>query len=487
MTCQSPESRNSDKKINLLILMADQMQARILEPDSPCVTPNLDKLLARGVRFENAYTSNPVCSPARAGIMTGLLPHNHGVLTVTHCADKDQSCLRTEHPHWAQRLQADGYDTAYFGKWHVENTESPSDFGWNKDFSRHSDPFKKRVVANKNSPEDITGKKIIIPGYKETFFYGVTDTPAEKRAMGVGTALTLEYLDEACDKPDDPWCCFVSFSEPHDPFICSSDARKLYNSEAFELPDNFDPEHQAHMPGLYRKSAAIFKGLTEQEKREAMACYYASITEIDRLFGKILDMVEAKGQMEDTLVVVMSDHGELLGAHGLYCKNFSAFEEVYNIPFVFAGPAIKEDVVSDARIGSHDFCPTILEYMGLEAIESPDSKSFAELLSNPDATDNFQDGYAESFGSRIYLTQRVIWNGPWKYIFNGFDYDELYNLEDDPFELNNLAADSQYEDKLHEMAKLMWQKIKATGDRALLNMHYAPLRLVPCGPHVVNE
>jgi arylsulfatase A-like enzyme len=153
------------KNPNLLILMTDQMQERVLDPESPCITPNLDKLAAGGVRFKNAYSSNAVCSPARAGIMTGLLPHNHGVLTVTHCADKDQSCLRTDKPHWAQKVQAAGYDTAYFGKWHVENTECPTPFGWNIDFSMHSENYQRKAEKSKSAKGNITeGKKISIPG-----------------------------------------------------------------------------------------------------------------------------------------------------------------------------------------------------------------------------------------------------------------------------------------------------------------------------------
>ena len=115
---------------NILFLMTDQMQGRVLEPDNPCQTPYLDRLAARGVRFRRAYTPNAVCSPARASLMTGLLPHNHGVLYVEHTVDDDQAVLRTEHPHWAEWLTANGYRTGYFGKWHVERSNELSRFGW---------------------------------------------------------------------------------------------------------------------------------------------------------------------------------------------------------------------------------------------------------------------------------------------------------------------------------------------------------------------
>lgn len=115
---------------NILFLMTDQMQANVLEEGHPCLTPNFDRLAEEGVTFTRAYTPNAVCSPARASLMTGLLPHNHGVLAVTHTSDEDQNCLRTDKPHWAQKLREAGYRTGYFGKWHVERTNRLELFGW---------------------------------------------------------------------------------------------------------------------------------------------------------------------------------------------------------------------------------------------------------------------------------------------------------------------------------------------------------------------
>ena len=102
---------SATRRPNILFLMTDQMQAAVLEPGHPCLTPHFDQLAQRGVRVQHAYTPNAVCSPARASLMTGLLPHNHGVLSVTHTMDDDQLNLRTDKPHWAQRLDANGYRT----------------------------------------------------------------------------------------------------------------------------------------------------------------------------------------------------------------------------------------------------------------------------------------------------------------------------------------------------------------------------------------
>ena len=118
---------------NILLFVPDGMQGRAQEPGGPVHTPNFDSVAQRGVQFTRAVTPLPTCSPARASIMTGLLPHNHGMTTVEHTVDPDQSLLRMDKPHWAQRLVEAGYRTGYFGKWHVEQTSRLEQFGWQVD------------------------------------------------------------------------------------------------------------------------------------------------------------------------------------------------------------------------------------------------------------------------------------------------------------------------------------------------------------------
>src|SRR5690554_6548051 len=134
----------TNKKLpNILFLMCDQLQAEVLKKDSNCLTPNIDRLLSRGLQFERAYTPNAVCSPARASLMTGLLPHNHGVLQVTHTVDDDQCNLREHFPHWAESLVEKGYTTGYFGKWHIERSNDLKKFGWQINGSVHSQLYHK--------------------------------------------------------------------------------------------------------------------------------------------------------------------------------------------------------------------------------------------------------------------------------------------------------------------------------------------------------
>lgn len=471
---------------NILFLMADQMQSRVLDSDHICRTPNLDRLAQRGVRFTHAYTPNNICSPSRASLMTGLMPHNHGVLEVLYPKVPDLHALRTDKPHWAQRLVDAGYRTGYFGKWHVERGNDLNQFGWQVDGGHAGALFRSAV-------EEELGDEPLEPpcdpalyleapvGYGPHLFYGVTDRPAAARSMGITTTLAQRFLQDATQGMQ-PWCCFVSFVEPHDPFIAQRDVYESYAAQELPPPPNADDD-LADRPGLYRRAQGIWRQLDEAQKRTARACYYASITEIDAQFGRLLDLLEESGQLDNTIIVMTSDHGDLLGAHGLFFKDISAFEEIYRVPLLVSGPGIATGAACAGRVGLHDLCPTLLELAGCEPFSVPDSRSCVDLLRDPaQVPAEWTRGYAEYYGNRHRVTQRVVWDGPWKFVFNGFDFDELYNLDDDPWEMVNLAADPRHAEDVQRMMRLYWHYARTTGDTPLAETLYPALRLGAVGP-----
>lgn len=471
---------------NILFLMADQMQARVLEAGHVCQTPCLDRLAGEGVRFTRAYTPNNICSPTRASIMTGLLPHNHGVLEVLYPNEPHMHALLPDKEHFARRLAAAGYSTGYFGKWHVERTNQLNHFGWQVDGGQFSPRYRqlaKEVLGDELlRPECDPAVYITGPtGYGPHLLCGVTDRPAEQRSMGLATTLALRYLEEAV-KGAAPWCCFLSLQEPHDPFIATRSVHEHYARQDIPPPPNAD-DSLADRPGLYRRAQGIWQQLSEAEKRAARTCYFASISEIDAQFARVVDFLEGTGQLDDTIVVMMSDHGDLLGAHGLFFKDISAFEEIFNVPFIVRGPGVEAGALCDGRVGLHDLCPTVLELAGCDPLAESDARSFVELLQRPDkAGAEWSRGYAEYYGNRHRLTQKVVWDGKWKFVFNGFDFDELYDLDADPWEMKNLAQDPDYEEQVVQMTKLFWEYAHRTGDSPLAETLYPALRLGVVGP-----
>jgi len=474
------------KRPNILLFLPDATAAHVVRPGSDCLTPNIDRVAARGLRFDRAHTVLPTCSPARASLMTGMLPHNHGVLQVEHCVDDDQSVLRAQYPHWAQQLSAGGYRTGYFGKWHIERTNRVEDFGWQVNGCDEGAAFR-GVGAGKEGAETLLNEQSFAKyttgpdGYNTVMHYGVTDTPTSERRFARITDKALDFLAEAAQ--DSPWACCVSFSAPNTPLIAGRTAFEQYDVDAITLPENLHDE-LAGSPGLYRREKRVFADLTERQWRELRAVYYALVTEVDQQLGRLLDQLEETGQLDNTIVIMASDHGRYVGAHGFDNHNFAAFEEAYNIPLVIAGPGVAQGQVTNALVGLHDLCPTIIELAGAQPLAISDARSFVPLLADPTGQEaDYDTGFAEFHGTRFVLTQRVLWHGPWKFVFNGFDEDELYNLNEDPGELRNLAGDPAYAARVRELMALVWGYINRSNDRALMGTHYLPMRFAAVGPN----
>lgn len=469
---------------NILLFIADGLRGQTLAPGAEVVAPHVRALAARGVQIVNAYTPLPTCSPARASLMTGLLPHNHGVLQVEHVVDADQCVLRADKPHWAQRLRAVGYQTAYFGKWHIERSLRLADYGWEigqlLGQEEHRNLSEQGMRSTSALDPALSRYHRGPQGYNDTLHYGVTDAPLAARGISAPTDAALGFLADA--PADRPWCCVASYYEPNEAMVVGREAYELYDSEKLILPSNLRDD-LSDRPNLYRRQQQIFAELDDDEWRRALACYYGRISEIDLQLGRLIAALAARGQLDDTIVVFTADHGKYVGSHGFEAHNVGAFEEIYNIPLVVAGPGIAQGLQTAARVGLHDLCPTLCVLAGAEAVDVPDSRSYASLLRDPWACEaQFDSGYAEYHGTRFPLAQRIYWEGDWKFVFNGFDFDELYNLAIDPGETCNLAA-SEPERVCHMMHQI-WARIEATGDHALLNTHYYSMRFAAVGPKI---
>ena len=319
-------------------------------------------------------------------------------------------------------------------------------------------------------------------GYNDTLKYAVTDVPADDRAIGGPAGLARDWLGE---RDEQPWCCVVSYYEPNESLIVGRDAYEQYDVENLKLPETLRDD-LSDRPNIYQRDQQIWQDVSDDEWRKILACYYGRITELDGQVKRVLDKLEETGALENTVVIFTADHGRYVGGHGLEAHNFGAFEEIYAIPLVIAGPGVVEGVSTDALVGFHDIGPTILDLAGAEQLDVSDSASFAELLSDPSGGRD-RSGYAEYFGSRFRLTQRIYWEDEWKFVFNGFDFDELYNLVEDPLETRNLASIPEHADRVKHMMTGIWRRMHETGDTTLLNSHYHSMRFAAVGPNTGNE
>lgn len=461
---------------NLLFLMTDGQRADTVEPSTLCQTPHLDRLAARGVRFERCYAPNPICSPTRASLMTGLLPHSHGMVDCTHTVEPYRAELKTGLPFWSQTLQAAGYHTAYLGKWHIERSLQLERFGF--DTYEVEGYHKLKGLVERDDEMQVRGV-VRQKGYRDFLLYGVVDGPVEATPEYQLYSDAIKLLRKVAQEPDRPWAMFVSSEGPHEPWVVPRNYYERYDPADIPQPPSFE-DNLADRPGIYRLLQGVWSQLEWPQFAQAIACYYAFCSLVDEQVGRILAALEETGQLENTLVVFTADHGDYTGAHRLFLKGVAAFEDAYRIPLILSGPGIPIGRQVDQIVSLVDLAPTLVQLT--TGGEFPCyGRSLLPLLDSEEPEWS-SEAFAEFHGQRFFYTQRVLWRDNLKYVFNGFDVDELYDLAADPYEMHNLALEPAYRPALEEMAGRMWEIARQTDDFNLYQAQYGMFRFAPVGP-----
>lgn len=468
---------------NLLFLMTDQQRADTVAQGGPCLTPNLQALAREGADLGRCYAPNPICSPTRASLFTGLLPHAHGMVDVTHAVPATRADLAPGLEFWTSRLKAAGYRVGYFGKWHVERSDELERFG----IDEYEVELRLTGLPVHDAPLD-PRVEIDQPGYRRFLLAGVTDAPVAETPEARLVDRGLAFLrDAAADER--PWALFVATEAPHDPYVAPREHYERYDPADIALPASF-ADDLVGRPAIYRRIAAAWDQLDEGRVRQAIACYYAACSLVDDQFGRLLEALDASGAADDTYVVFTSDHGDYLGAHGMFLKGVAPFEEAYRVPLLVRGPGIAPGTRVEEPVSLLDLGPTLTRLLLGEGFGGH-GRDLSGLLmggarpagAGGGSEPGLSQAYAEFHGQRLGYTQRIVWRGRYKYVFNGFDADELYDLEADPHELRNLAGEPDAREVLKEMASHMWRVVRETGDDTLGKAEYGMFRFAPVGPN----
>ncbi|OYN89518.1 sulfatase-like hydrolase/transferase [Parenemella sanctibonifatiensis] len=237
---------------------------------------------------------------------------------------------------------------------------------------------------------------------------------------------------------DQPWVSYIGPLGPHDPYQPPQEFLDQYDPDAIHLEDSFaDP--MTDKPALYRRIRDRFDQLTEPEHREALRHYLAFCSYEDALFGEVVAAVAESGQLDDTIFIYLSDHGDYAGDHGLWCKGLPAFTSAYHVPLVIGGRPIQaanRGGVVDAAVSLMDIGPTLLELCGAELAHPMSGRSLVPALTGEPIAE--RDLLLATEGNETYGNQRILLAGDWKLVVNMFDRDELYHLATDPGEMKNL-------------------------------------------------
>ena len=484
---------------NVLIIMTDQQRwdAMGCAGNMEVKTPNMDRLAKEGVRFSNAYSLCPVCVPARTSILTGRTIFNTKVLGNNDIENEDVPNLST----FDQILSSSGYHTEYYGKWHApykfaskyNNIVKTTGRSKEANVPTTVDGFRKYLdeigfPARKHRGNELIDKMSLRPYIPLPIdgHYGIREeeTQAGKKAKGgakdpmdsqasnFGTlqgppngSLAAYEGHEALEalkqmKPGKPFSLTCSFGPPHPPFVVPEKYATLYKIDQLSVPGSIS-DSLLNAPYQRGKTPFDKRFQNPQMIQQMKSVYYGMVSQVDEWVGKLLDELDRKDLSQNTLVIFVSDHGEMMGDHGLNSK-MKMYEGSVHVPLIMRLPGvIPVGTVVNTPVSHHDLFASILDYTGMKVPES-DGRSLRLLIDGQSDPVN----YAVSvWGAINNGGPFMIRKGDWKLITflqmadkKQNSTNALYNLKSDPLEMNNLIGSNPDKAKYKKIS----DELKAT-------------------------
>ena len=418
------------KKYNFLFLLADDQRADSIHAygNNYIQTPNLDKLIARGFSFRQNYclgsNGGAVCVPSRAMINSGRSYFN---------VDSRMTGVKI----MPELLRENGYTTFATGKWH--NKE--------ESFLRGFEIGKALYFGGM---ADHTKVPVVDLGPEGTF---VNKRVGEKFSSELFTNAAIEFLENY--KEDKPFYAYIAYTAPHDPRNPPMKYRQMYYKNRPPLPKNFKPQHpfdNGHMVGRDENLAPWPR--TEEVIRDQLAEYYGLVTHLDEHIGRVTEALRKSRHADNTIIIYAADHGLALGSHGLLGKQ-SIYEHSMGCPLVFAGPGIPKGGSTKAFSYLLDIFPTVCGLTGLQVPPGVEGKDLRPIW------EGRADGVRDSVFLSFSKIQRSVRDKRWKLIrYPQINHTQLFDLENDPDELNNLADEPSQAGRIKQMLQQLkgWQQ-----------------------------
>lgn len=453
VACQQQGNKQAEQKgqekPNILFLFADDQRFNTIHAlgNDEIITPNLDKLVQNGTTFENAYIngsySGAVSMPSRAMLLTG---RNLNSL------ERQGRVIPDEHKLIGATLRENGYNCFGTGKWHNGKAAFNRCFNYGKEIflggmddhwntplfnydstgEYENSRYKTESPCCRNDLDTLSGSHL---------YSGIHSTDVFSDAV-------INFLDNY--NSEKPFFVYCSYMAPHDPRTMPQKYLDMYDTSDISIPPNFMPEHPFDNGQLViRDEELAGKPRKKAEVKLHIRDYYAMITHIDERIGTIIKKLEETGQLENTLIIFCGDNGLALGQHGLMGKQ-NLYEHSIHVPLVFSGPGVEKGVKRQDFVYLFDIYPTICKKLGFEIPSSVQGKSFYHAFNNPDTITRPVMYYAyRSF-------QRAVRKDEYKFILyhvNDMKTKQLFNIKSDPWEMDNLANEPEYQDKLEQLEK----------------------------------
>jgi uncharacterized sulfatase len=442
---------------NVLFIATDDLNVNLgCYGDTRVETPNLDRLAARGVRFDRAYCQFPLCNPSRVSLLTGLRPDTLQVYDL-------QTNFRSKRPRAVtlpQLFKENGYFSTRVGK--IFHYGVPRQIG----SGGMDDPDSWDMAINPRGRDKDEEAKIhvLTRGTGTTLGFAMSwldmEGSDDEQTDGRGVAEANRLLARFA-KSKQPFFLGMGFYRPHTPFVATKKWFAKYPKDSITLP-TWPADDLADVPDVALTIRPPDYGLPESDLKDSVRAYWASVSCLDAQVGQLMETLERLGLASNTIVVFLSDHGYLLGEHGQWQKQL-LFEESVRVPLIMAGPGITGRGASPRTVELLDIYPTLVELCGLpKPRQKLEGKSLMPWLENPDAQRNrpaysqVQRGTDQSRKQSVVMG-RSVRTERWRYTEwnDGKNGRELYDHENDPHEFTNLADEPKHAEKVAEMKELL--------------------------------
>lgn len=477
-----------NKKPNIIVIMADEMKATAshLYGNDFCKTPALERLAKDGVLYEYAYTPHPLCVPARISLWTSTFPHSHKKMTNQNLIGDNYNAFKL----WKDM----GYHTALIGKNHCFEKD---------DYDNLFDTWCEIGHIGLKNVRPIKGMDWVVPVDKineatairynmplktPAVEYAFTDYPEENYTSNVIAKQTDKFLE---DRGDEPFALWVSIPDPHMPFEAPERYKDIYNKDTMMMPPWSDDEY-AKMP---ERTKVLYEMLNMKENPSSdvinvMTTYYAMVEMLDDAIGSILDSLDRLGLKENTIVVFCADHGDFIGEHMMVNKGGAFYDCLTRIPLIVSYPNSGiSGKIDTSMTNLIDIVPTILKLQNVAIPEEFQGRPLPTITDEYPRDRTYSEyGAGEEFFTMDELQSKKVTHGlkpfrdslvkreaegkrkmvrtkNWKFIYDPMgDSAELYDMVNDPWELNNVADDIKNRDKVDELKQDILNWREATGD-----------------------
>ncbi len=441
--------------MNLLLVHSDQHRYDCIRAHGmrELQTPNLDRLCAEGTTFSRAYSTIPICTPARASLLTGAWPHEHGAFCIP--SSELNRAARRERPTFFTELKSAGYRTGWVGKYHGE-LESPEPGPADGVDAFH--PlwhYQKEREARSLQP---------IPKPHGLFGDEDSSSPADFSPLAWQADRVIDLLQQPTDQP---FCIRWDPPEPHLPCNPVSEFASRYNAADIPPWQSF-PDPQQGKPAAQKRQKRIWglEDWTWEQWQPVVRLYYGIITELDHHLGRVLDTLDRLGLAEDTLVMYSTDHGDYCGGHGQLDKHFNMYDDVTRVPLIVRLPGRVPAGHTCPAFASNelDIARTLLEAAGLTPSDSFVGENLVGMANGTAPREVITSQY---FGTESgAYSMRMIRDERYKFVYHPVgDIHEFYDLALDPGELENRIGDPALAADITRLKVRLWDEMNAQGDR----------------------